>query len=161
MMSTILIVYDSGKGNTEKMARAVAEGAEKIEEAKVIVKRVDQASLDDLLESDGIIIGSPTYFGQMSEKLKAFIDRSIKVYGKLDGKVGAAFTSSGGVASGAETTLLSIIHAMLIHGMVVQGRSKGNKHYGEAAVGSPGPEELEGCRDLGYKTAALVARLTK
>lgn len=160
MMSTILIVYDSGKGNTEKMAFAVAEGAEKVEETKVIVKRVDQASLDDLLGADGIIIGSPTYFGLMSDKLKAFIDKSIEVYGDLDGKVGAAFTSSGGIASGAETTLLSIIHAMFIHGMVVQGRSKG-KPYGGAAVGSPGPEELEECRDLGYKTASLVAKLTK
>lgn len=159
-MSTILIVYDSGTGNTEKMACAVAEGAEKVKEAKVIVKRVDQASPDDLLGADGIIIGSPTYFGQMSGKLKAFIDKSIEVYGKLEGKVGAAFTSSGGVVSGAETTLLSIIQAMLIHGMVVQGRSKG-KHYGGAAVESPSPEELEGSRDLGYKTATLVARLTK
>lgn len=160
-MPTILIVYDSEKGNTEKMARAVAEGAEKVEEAKVIVKRVDQASLDDLLGADGIIIGSPTYFGLMSNKLKALIDKSNDIYGKLEGKVGAAFTSSGGVVSGAETTLLSIIHVMLIHGMVVQGRCKGNKHYGEAATGSPGPEELEGCRDLGYKIATLVARLTK
>ena len=159
-MSTILIVYDSEKGNTEKMARAVAEGAEKVEEAKVIVKRVDQTSLDDLLGADGIIIGSPTYFGLMSNKLKALIDKSNDIHGKLEGKVGAAFTSSGGVSSGAETTLLSIIHAMLIHGMVVQGRSEG-KHYGGAAVESPSPEELEGCRDLGYKTAALVARLTK
>jgi len=159
-MSTILIVYDSEKGNTEKMARAVAEGAEKVEEAKVIVKRVDQTSLDDLLGADGIIIGSPTYFGLMSNKLKALIDKSNDIYGKLEGKVGAAFTSSGNVATGAETTLLSIIHVMLIHGMVVQGRSEG-KHYGGAAVESPSPEELEGCRDLGYKTATLVARLTK
>ncbi len=159
-MSTILIVYDSEKGNTEKMARAVAEGAEKVEEAKVIVKRVDQTSLDDLLGADGIIIGSPTYFGLMSNKLKALIDKSDDIYGKLEGKVGAAFTSSGNVATGAETTLLSIIHVMLIHGMVVQGRSEG-KHYGGAAVESPSPEELEGCRDLGYKTATLVARLTK
>lgn len=159
-MSTILIVYDSEKGNTEKMARAVAEGAEKVEEAKVIVKRVDQTSLDDLLGADGIIIGSPTYFGLMSNKLKALIDKSNDIYGKLEGKVGAAFTSSGNVATGAETTLLSMIHVMLIHGMVVQGRSEG-KHYGGAAVESPSPEELEGCRDLGYKTATLVARLTK
>lgn len=159
-MPKILIVYDSASGNTEKMAHAVAEGAEKVKEVKVIVKKVDQASLGDLLEADGIIIGSPCYFGQMSTKMKDFIDKSVEIFGKLDGKVGAAFTSSGGKVSGAETTLLSIIHAMLIHGMVVMGRS-GGMHYGAAAVGSPDAERIDNCRDLGHRTANIVARLTK
>jgi NAD(P)H dehydrogenase (quinone) len=159
-MSSILIIYDSASGNTEKMAHAVAEGAETVKDTKVITKKVDQANVEDLLEADGIIMGSPVYFGQMSTKMKDFIDRSLKVYGKLDGKVGAAFTSSGGTVSGAETTLLSIIHAMLIHGLVVMGRSK-ETHYGAAAVGSPGAQAIEGCRNLGHKTASLVAKLTK
>ena len=67
----------------------------------------------DLLAADGIILGSPTYFGQMSTKLKALIDESVKVYEQLTGKVGGAFTSSGGTASGGETTLLSIVQAIL------------------------------------------------
>ena len=70
----------------------------------------------------------------MSAKLKAFIDESIKVHTTLRGKVGGAFTSSGGIASGAETTLLSIVQAMLIHGMIVQGRAD-DKHYGVAVTG--------------------------
>jgi len=159
-MPRITIIFDSVTGNTEKVACAVAEGAEKVKEVNVIVKRVGQATLGDLLESDGVIIGSPVYFGQMSAKMKAFIDKSIEVYGKLDGKVGAAFTSSGGKVSGAETTLLSIIHALLIHGMVVLGRSKG-KHYGAASVESPDLEDLDDCRDLGHKVANLVMRLKK
>lgn len=157
-MTRILIIYDSETGNTEKMALAVAEGAKKIDGTEVVIKRVDQADADDLVEADGIIIGSPTYFGQMSSKIKAFIDASIKVYGKLEGKVGAAFTSSGGTATGAETTLLSIIEAMLIHGMIVQGRSE-DKHYGAAAVGEPDQEALENCRKLGERTALLVKKL--
>lgn len=159
-MSTILIVYDSVTGNTEKMARAVAEGAEKVRGANVIVKRVEQVSMDDLLGADGIIVGSPTYFGQMSGKMKDLIDRSDAIHGKLNGKVAAAFTSAGEVFSGAETALLSMIHAMLTHGMIVQGRVKG-KHYGVAAVESPGPKDLDLCIDLGYKTASLVAKLAK
>jgi NAD(P)H dehydrogenase (quinone) len=59
----------------------------------------------------------------MSAKIKTIIDESIQVHKQLMGKVGGAFTSSGGAASGAETTLLSIVEAMLIHGMVVQGRA--------------------------------------
>jgi NAD(P)H dehydrogenase (quinone) len=70
-MAKVLVVYDSRTGNTEKMAFAVAEGARQIEGVEVTVKKVEQTSLDDLLEADGIIIGSPTYYGQMSAKIKS------------------------------------------------------------------------------------------
>jgi len=157
-MVKILIVYDSKTGNTEKMAFAVAEGARRVKDVEVIVKKVDQTSLEDLLEADGIIMGSPTYYGQMSARLKALIDESVKIHGKLEGKVGAAFTSSGGTATGAETTLLSILGAMLVHGMIVQGRAD-DKHYGAAAVEAPDKEELEYCRELGKRTATLAKKL--
>ena len=156
----VLIVYDSGTGNTEKMAYAVAEGARQVEDAEVVLKRVDDATLGDLEWADAILVGSPTYYGQMSAKIKAFFDKSVEIHGKLEGKVGAAFTSSGGTATGAETTLLSIIEAMLIHGMIVQGRAMG-KHYGAAAVGSPNKEELKICRELGKRTAELALKLKK
>jgi len=111
-----------------------------------------------LVEADGIILGSPTYYGLISGRLKTLVDRSVKVHGKLEGKVGAAFTSSGGTASGAETTLLSMIQALLIHGMIVQGRAHA-KHYGAAAVGAPKKSDLRSCMDLGKRTASLVMRL--
>lgn len=154
-MAKILIVYDSRTGNTEKMASAVAEGAKQVKGVKVDVKKVEKATLEDLQAADGIIMGSPTYYGGMSGKLKEFIDKSVKIHGQLEGKVGAAFTSSGGTASGAETTLLSILQAMLVHGMVVQGRSD-DKHYGAAAVGSPREKDIETCKVLGKKVANLV-----
>jgi NAD(P)H dehydrogenase (quinone) len=157
-MAKILVVYDSKTGNTEKMAFAVAEGAKQIKGVKVTVKRIEQTRVKDLLNADGIIMGSPTYYGQMSAKLKVLIDESVKIHGKLEGKVGAAFTSSGGTATGAETTLLSILEAMLVHGMIVQGRAD-NKHYGAAAVGSPRKKELEYCRALGKRVANLVKKL--
>jgi len=157
-VARVLVVYDSKTGHTEKMAYAVAEGAKRVRGVNVEVKKVDQTRIKDLLDADGIIIGSPTYYGQMSAKLKALIDKSVKIHGKLKGKVGAAFTSSGGTASGAETTLLSILQAMLIHGMVIQGRPN-DKHYGAAAVGSPNKTELKLCRELGKRTASLVMKL--
>jgi NAD(P)H dehydrogenase (quinone) len=157
-LTKILIVYDSRSGNTEKMALVVAEGAKQVKGATSEVKNIDKASLEDLLAADGIIMGSPTYYGLMSAKLKAFIDESVKIHGKLEGKVGAAFTSSGGTASGAETTLLSIVQAMLVHGMIVQGRAD-DKHYGAAAVGKPGKEDIESCEKLGKKVASLAAKL--
>jgi len=157
-MARILIIYDSKTGHTARMARAVAQGAREIRGAEVVVKRVQKASLSDLAEAEAIILGSPTYYGQMSARMKDFIDRSVKIHGQLEGKVGAAFTSSGGTATGAETTLFSILQAMLIHGMIIQGRAK-DKHYGAAAVERPGEKEMESCRDLGKRVAALALKL--
>ena len=157
-MPKVLIVYDSKTGNTEAMALAVSKGAEQISDTEVTVKKAEQTKLDDLLAADAIIMGSPTYYGQMSAKLKALIDDSVKVHEKLAGKVGAAFTSAGGTASGAETTLLSIVQAMLIHGMIIQGRAD-DKHYGVAVQGSPKKKDLEYLEDLGKNVASLVKKL--
>ena len=159
IMAKILIVYDSRTGNTHKMALAVAEGVKQVNGAEVVVKHVDEANNEDLLSADGIIMGSPTYCGLMSGKMKTFVDKAAyNIQEKLDGKVGAAFTSSSGTAGGAETTLLSILEVMLVAGMIVQGRSE-NKHYGAAAVGKPNEEEIKMCEGLGKRTAELVLKV--
>ncbi|RJS90728.1 flavodoxin family protein [Candidatus Bathyarchaeota archaeon] len=159
-MPTVLIVYDSRTGNTEKAAKLVAEGVKEVEGVDCILKRVDDVSLDDLLNSDGIIIGSPTYYGLMSAKIKRLLDESVKIHGKLEGKVGAAFTSSGGTASGAETTILSILEAFLIHGMIVQGDPH-SQHYGLAVVGAPDAKEEDLCRKFGARIARIVSKISK
>src|SRR5208283_4154793 len=140
------------------MALAVAKGAEKAGKVEVNVKRAEQTTNSDLLAADGIIMGSPTYFGQMSAKLKKLVDDSVQIHKQMTGKVGGAFTSSGGTASGAETTMLSIVQAMLIHGMIVQGRAD-DKHYGVAVTGTPKKKDLEECEKLGKRVAALVLKL--
>lgn len=157
-MPVLLIVYDSETGNTEKMANAIAEGAREVAGVDVVVQHVDVTTLDDLLKADGLVVGSPTYYGLMSAKIKKLFDESVKLHGKLDGKVGAAFTSSGGIATGAETTILSILQALLVHGIIVQGRAK-FKHYGAAGVSSPDEKEIKDCRNLGERTAQLILRL--
>ncbi len=159
-MVKVIVIYDSRTGNTEKMALAVAEGAKKVRGTSVSVQSVDKAKLSDLTSSDAIIIGSPTYYGDMTGKIKTFLDTSIKVHGKLVGKVGGAFTSSGDTACGAETTILSIQRAMLIHGMIIQGRYD-NKHYGPTAVESPDKKEKDSCKELGERVAKLAARLAQ
>ena len=157
-MPKILVVYDSKTGNTETMALAVAKGAKMAGDLEVTVKKAEETKNSDLLAADGIIMGSPTYFGQMSAKLKAVIDESEKVYKDLTGKVGGAFTNSGGTASGGETTLLSIVQAMLIHGMIVQGRAD-NMCYGVAVTDAPNKEDLAECETLGRNVASLVKKL--
>jgi NAD(P)H dehydrogenase (quinone) len=156
-MAKVLIVYDTRSGHTETMALAVAKGAEKTG-AEVTIKKADQTKPEDLLAADGIIIGSPVYFGTMTAKLKQLVDDSVKVFHELEGKVGGAFASSGGLASGGETTIMSIIEAMLIHGMIVQGKSEG-MHYGVSVRGEPTPEDLAECETLGNRVALLTKRL--
>ncbi len=156
-MAKILILYHSATGNTKSMAYFVEEGA-KGEGVTVDVKDVCEAKADDLLAYDGIIIGSPTYYGSMAAQVKALIDESVSFHGKLQGKVGAAFSSAANIGGGNETTILDILNAMLIHGMVVQGDSKGD-HYGPVSIESPDGRVDKQCRALGSKVARLVKRL--
>lgn len=139
------------------MAKAVAKGA-KQKEIEVVLQKVEETKSEDLLAADGIILGSPTYYGQMSAKMKALIDQSVEVHKKLSGKVGAAFTNSGGYNSGSETTLLSIVHALFVHGMIIQGRADA-MHYGVGWAGTPNKECIEYCEDLGKNVASLVLKL--
>ena len=152
----VLIVYDSRSGNTEKMAHAVSEGVSD-EGLDVEVKMVDEASVDELPGVDGLILGSPVYYGLPTAKMKEFIDDSVKYHGKLDGKVGGAFASSGGTHTGAETTVMALNEALFIHGMVIQGTS-GSNHYGAASVGAPDEKDIENCRKLGSRVANLVKK---
>ncbi len=153
----VLIVYDSRTGNTEKMAHAVEEGV-KAEGVEAELKRVDEASVDELPDVDGLILGSPVYYGLPSGKIKEFIDASVKYHGKLEGKVGGAFASSGGTHTGGETTIIALTEALMIHGMVVQGTPRRN-HYGPVSVEAPDDTDRETCRKLGQRVAGLVKKL--
>ena len=158
-MAKVLIIYDSRTGNTEKMANYVAEGAKETD-AEVEVKKVDDAKLSDLEAADGIILGSPTHFGTMSDKMKRLISESVQIRGKLENKIGAAFTSSGALYGGGETTLFSLIQAMLIHGMIVVGDPiEATGHYGAIAVGSPDEKARDTCRKLGKRVGKLAKKL--
>jgi len=155
-MSKVLIIYYSESGNTKKMAEYIAEGVEK-KNVEIEVKSVSEAEVDELPNVNGIIIGSPTYYGSMAAEIKKFIDKSIKYHGKLEGKIGGAFSSSANIAGGNETTIMDILKAFLIHGMVVQGTSKGD-HYGPVAIGTPDDRSKKLCIEYGQRIAKLVLR---
>lgn len=156
-MAGILVVYYSRSGNTKKMAELITEGAKK-EGAEVTLKDVKEVAVDELLKYDGIVIGSPTYYGTMCAEIKRLLDDSVKFHGKLEGKVAAAFSSSANIAGGNETTVLDILNAALIHGMIVQGDPQGD-HYGPAAIGSPDARSTKECQRLGSRVAKLIKRL--
>ena len=157
-MASILLIYQSGTGNTKAMAEAVAKGVRSVGVA-VDLKPLAQASVDDLPDYDGIIIGTPTYFASMTAEVKRLIDDSIKYYKKLQGKVGAAFASSGDLGGGAETAVMDILRAFLVHGMIVPGFETGG-HYGPVSVGAPDEDRKEVCERMGAQVAKLVLRLS-
>jgi len=153
-MAKALIVYDSVTGNTQKMAKAIGNGIRETG-LDVEVKRVDTTTLDDLAAAEAIVLGSPTYFCTMSAEMKALIDKSIEIYpDRLKDKIGAAFTSSDEVAGGNETTLLSLIQAMLMHRMVIVGHQTGS--FGAVSIGMPDEKCLAECKVFGKRIASFV-----
>ena len=116
-------------------------------------KKVENTEPKELLDVDGIVFGSPTYYGTMAAEIKKFIDDSVTYHGKLEGKVGGAFSSA--AITGHETTVMSILEALLIHGMIIQGDS-GGQHYGATTVGKSDKNEAKWCQRFGQRIAELV-----
>lgn len=157
-MADILVTYFSKTGHTQAMAECIAAAAGTVEGVQVVVRPVEEVTPDDLLDYHGIIMGSPVYYGTMAAPLKALIDASVKHHGKLEGKVGGAFSSSGVIGGGNETTLMDIIACQLVHGMIVKGIAKG-PHYGPTCQGEPDENALRRCEDYGRDIAELCVEL--
>lgn len=156
-MAKILIVYYSRSGNTKKMAYLIQDGVMK-EGVEVDTKDVKNVKVDDLKDYDGIIVGSPTYYGTMAAPIKDLLDKSIKLHGKLQDKVGGAFASSANVGGGNETTLMAILQGLLIHGMVICGDHRGD-HYGPVSIERPDKRAQVNCIRYGSRVAILTKKL--
>jgi len=156
----ILVLYHSRGGNTRKLAEIIAQGVEAVEGVKAILKGCNEVSKDDFLSSEGIIAGSPVYFGGMAAELKKVFDEFISVRKRMEGKLGAAFATSGDATGGKETTMMSIIHAFLIYGMIIVGDPmSATGHYGVACVGAPDGKTEENGIKLGRRVAELAKKL--
>jgi NAD(P)H dehydrogenase (quinone) len=197
-LAKVLVLYYSTYGHIERMAQAVAEGARGAG-ATVDVKRVPEtvpeeigrkggfkldqdapvATVAELEQYDAIIVGTPTRYGRMSSQMAAFLDQTGGLWarGALNGKVGAAFTSTATQHGGQETTLFSVITNLLHFGMVVvglpysfQGQMKldevvGGAPYGATTIAGgdgsrqPSQTELDGARFQGDLVAKTAAKL--
>lgn len=142
-MTNVLVLYYSSYGHIETMAGAVAEGAARIANAKVTVKRVPEltppevakqagfrldqpapiAVPDELDQYDAIIFGTPTRFGNMAAQMRNFLDQTGALWGRgaLVGKVGSVFCSTASQHGGQETTITSFHTTLLHHGMIIVG----------------------------------------
>ena len=167
-MSKILVLNYSSYGHLETMAEAVAEGARSTGSA-VTVKRVPEtvpdliargahfkleqaapvATVEELADYDAIVVGAPTRFGRMPSQMAAFLDQAGGLWarGALNGKVGAAFTSTATQHGGQEATLFSIITNLLHFGMVIVGLPY--SHQGQMVI-----EEVVGGSPYGATTIA-------
>jgi len=159
----VLVTYHSGTGHTEKMAQGVAEGAKSVSGTSVVVKRVGEVTEADLVACDGLIVGSPVYFGNMSGEVKTFFDNWSK-FGlfrdrKMRNKVGSAFTTGAALSNGKELTVLGMFAAMFINQMIVVSDRGGFGASATTGPDSPGidEKELTEARDLGKRVAEVAA----
>lgn len=197
-MSEILIIYYSRHGAVAQLARHVARGVEEVDGMGARVRSVPPvaavtslaqppvpevgapyASIDDLRECSGLILGSPTRFGSMAAPLKHFLDGTAAewVSGTLSGKPAGVFTSTGTMHGGQESTLLSMMLPLLHHGMLLVGipfteaalnaTQSGGTPYGAshvAGVDDDRPisdDERSLARTLGRRVAGIAARLSR
>ncbi len=197
-MSYILILYYSRYGATAEMANHVARGVGEIPELETRIRTVPSVStvteavednipasgppyvaLEDLKNCAGLILGSPTRFGNMAAPLKYFLDStsSLWVAGELCGKPAGVFTSTSSLHGGQEATLLSMMLPLLHHGMLLMGlpytesdlikTKSGGTPYGPshlAGIDSKNPltdEEKRLCKSLGKRVAEVAWKLIK
>lgn len=165
--SRILVAYYSKTGHTAAMAKAVAEGSKKIPTADVTVKTVSEIKCADLFAADALVVGSPVYWSNMAGEVKIFFDRwsnechVLPPDFQMKDKVGAAFVTAGEVSSGKETTLLSIVAAMLGNRMIVisEGQALGATATTGEGKTPLNNKDLEEARRLGERVARVTATL--
>ncbi len=156
----VLVLYYSKGGNTRRLAEAIADGARSVDDTMVVLKHTDEVTKEDFLAADGIVAGSPVYFGSMAAALKAVFDEFVGVRRQMENKIGAAFATSGDPSGGKETTMLAIIQAFLIYGMVIVGDPlSATGHYGTACVGVPDVKALDNGAKLGRRVARIARRI--
>lgn len=199
-MPRILVLYYSTYGHTERMAGAAADGAGSVAGTDVTIKRVPElmpetvarqagAKLDqqapiatpnELADYDAILFGVPTRYGRMAGQMANFLDQtgSLWAQGRLEGRIGSAFTSTATQHGGQETTLFSLITTMLHFGMIVVGlpysaagqmrldEITGGSPYGASTIAGgrgerrPSANELDLVRQQGRRVAEIAARMT-
>ncbi len=165
-MPTVLLLFDSRGGLTERLAEAIAEGVRSVSGTTLHYRRLDDASIDELKQCDALILGSPNWSG-ITGKLKDWMDHSGDLWetGDLAGKVGAAFTGGWSRSGGTEATLLQLLHLLFAHGMLVLGlpwsdrMRRSGSYYGATAHGEVTDEDRAQARELGRRVAEFAQRL--
>ena len=200
----VLVLFYSMYGHVEKMARAVAEGVQSVEGVELVLRRaaefqeildekgedkhfqearkrqedVPVCTLEDLDQADGILLGTPTRYGNMTAQMKRLLDSTASLWtrGAMEGKPVGVFTSTATTHGGQETTLLSSMIPLLHLGMIIVGvpystpgmlhtEGRGGTPYGASTLAGsdnalqPAEEDLEIARAQGRRVAEVTRRL--
>ena len=144
----ILIAYHSRTGNTERMAAAVRDGAASVSGAEIVLRKVADVTSDDILQADGIVLGTPVEWGNLSAEAKRFLDRVGEVLGKAgatygEGRTAAVFCTGGSPSNGQEMARMGAIAAFLAMRFVVVGG------VNQEGFGSLGPQAVTGAKPPG------------
>ena len=190
MINIVVLIY-SKKGSTLQLAEEVCKGINSVNEVKAKLRRVDELkqtqqqrmlekyeevqviTKKDITDCHGLILGSPTRFGNMAGELKYFIDQTLDIWisGELIGKPGAVFTSTGSLHGGQETTLLSMMLPLFHHGMLLAGipysepglseTKTGGTPYGASHVSNEKKESVlsDEEKNIGFAMGARVAKI--
>lgn len=163
-MGKVLVQYYSESGHTKEMAELVAAGAAQVTGIEVRLKSIDECTLEDVLWCDGLALGAPTHLGSVPWRVKQWWDGITgQAWGKIDGKIGCAFSSAGGLGGGAELACLGLLVILLNYGFLVFGATdyvapRHTLHYGAALAGHPKTqEEKDICIRLGRRLGEWVA----
>ena len=169
---SVLIVYYSKDGHTKSLADAVAKGARSVKLANVKMVVVADATMNEVLSADAIVLGSPVYNANVAPPIQEFINRWPFDGGMRD-KIGAAFVSADGISAGEELVQTNILHSMLIFGMIVVGGGDWQLPFGASAVVAEAPFQKDSQRVavadqflrkaemLGERVAEVAVRLKR
>jgi len=201
----VLVVYHTIYGHTLQLARAVTEGVKSVAGVEAVFRRAPEfphtekeleagegyatqiwkeqksipaCTLDDLREADGVLLGSPTRYGNMTAQMKALIDSTASLWlaGAMEGKPAGVFTSTASTHGGQETTCVTMMIPLLHLGMLIVGvpysaegmihtEARGGSPYGASTIAgpkgelAPRPEDLAICRVQGKRVAEIARRL--
>ena len=151
----ILIAYHSRTGNTEKMAVAVREGAASVAGVEIVLRKVAEVTPDDIVKADGIVLGTPVEWGNLSAETKRFIDRVGEALGKAgttygEGRTAGVFCTGGSPSNGQELARMSAIAAFLAMRFVIIGG------VNDEGFGSLGPQAVTGGKPPGVSARELA-----
>lgn len=201
----VLIVYHSLYGHTLQLARAIEEGVKSVSGVEAVFRRAPEfphteqeleagdgystkvwreqkgvpvCTVDDLREADGLLMGSPTRYGNMTAQMKALLDSTVSLWlsGAMEGKPAGVFTSTASTHGGQETTCVTMMIPLIHLGMLIVGvpysiegmihtEARGGTPYGASSIAgpqgelAPTPEDLAICRVQGKRVAELAKKI--
>ena len=155
---SVLIAYYSQSGSTKQMAEAVAEGAKSAQGVEVLLLDIEEVKPSELLHASAIILGSPVYNANVAPPVQEFVN-SWPFEGKpMRNKIGAAFSTGGGISIGEELVMLNLLHSMLIYGMIVVGGDETEAAFGASAVTGEEPFDSGNLEEIFQKKAYGLGR---